>query len=527
MLKYCTMETNEKTVALTGVTGAMGGEVLKSLLESDYNFKIRCIVFSKEKGVPKFVKKLLKKYRKRIKVFVGDIACKEDCERLLDGADYLLHCAALIPPKSDHNPHGTYLSNFVGTKNLVDTVIEKGNTIPFVHVATVALYGNRSFPHVWGRVGDPIISSDYDYYSMYKLKAERYLLESGLNKFVSLRQTAVLHKYMLKNNMSDGLMFHTSWNCPLEWVTDVDSGILCRHLVEKDVDGKLDSFWNNIYNIGGGAACRITGYETIDEGFAVMGLNTKKVFKPNWNIPRNFHGVWFYDSDELNGILDFRTEDNKIFWERMGKKYWYFKIAKIVPSALISKLVIQKLFKNTNAPMYWIKHKKDGRIKAFYGSLENFEKIGTDWKKYPLLCEGKTENGDIDYSSLKAISNAKPYLLDHGYDESKPLEKLTFEDLQMAAKFRAGKCLSSDYKAGDIFKKVRWQCRDGHEFESTPFTVLRGGYWCPDCCEPKPWRYGAIADIPFYGQVYFDTHTKDETGDTYPLNETEDNFIIN
>lgn len=520
------MDTNEKVVALTGVTGAMGGEVLKSLLLSPLNFKIRCILFSGEKKVPAFVKKLLKKYRKRIYKFRGDIACKEDCERLLDGADYLIHCAAIIPPKSDHNPQGTYLSNFVGTKNLVDTVIETGNKIPFIHTATVALYGNRSYPHVWGRVGDPIISSDYDVYSTYKMKAERYLLDSGLKKFVSLRQTAVLHKYMFANNLKDGLMFHTSWNTPLEWVTDVDSGILCKNLLERDIEGKLDGFWNNIYNIGGGDKCRVTGYEALDEGFEIMGLNTKKMFKPNWNIPRNFHGVWFYDSDNLNDILEFRTENNAIYWQRMSKKFWYFKIAKIVPSCLISKLVIQRLFKNTNAPKYWIKHHIDGRVKAFYGSYENYEKIGTDWRKFPLLCEGKTENGDIDYAALKDINYAKPYLLDHGYDESKPLNKLTFDDLQKAAAFRGGVCLSKDYKAGDIFKKVHFKCRDGHEFESAPFTILKGGYWCPHCCEPKPWRYGALADIPFYGQLYFDTHTEDETGDVYPLSDDEDNFLI-
>ncbi len=520
------MSTYEKTIALTGVSGAMGGEVLKSLLQSENNFKIRCILYSGEKRIPKFTAKLLKKYRKRIYKFKGDIACKEDCERLLDGADYLIHCAALIPPKSDHDPHGTYLSNFIGAKNLVDTIIEKGNNIPLVHIATVAVYGNRSYPHIWGRVGDPIISSDYDTYSMYKLKAERYVLDSGLNKFVSLRQTAVLHKYMYANNLKDGLMFHTSWNCPLEWVTDVDSGILCKNLIERDLEGRLENFWNAVYNIGGGEKCRVTGFETIDDCFATMGLKTKKIFKPNWNIPRNFHGVWFYDSDKLNDYLDFRTETNEIFWKRMSRKYPIFRLAKIVPSALVSKLVVQRLFKNTNAPKYWIKHRIDGRVKAFYGSYENFEKIGTDWKKFPLLCEGKTENGEVDYAELKDISNAKPLLLNHGYDESKPLSSLTFDDLEKAAAFRGGRCLSKDYKAGGIYKKVKWQCRDGHEFESAPHTVLKGGYWCPHCCEPKPWRYGALADIPFYGQLYFDTHTGDEVNDVYPLSEDEDDFIV-
>lgn len=514
--------TMEKVIALTGVTGAMGGEVLLSLMRSPENFKVRCVVFDAEKKIPTFVKKTMKKYRKRIYAFRGNIACREDCEKLLEGADYLIHCASLIPPKSDHDPQGTYLSNFIGTKNLVDTVIKNGNKTAFVHIATVAMYGHRGYPHVWGRVGDPIISSDYDCYSLYKLKAERYVLESGLKKFVSLRQTAVLHKYMFANNMKDGLMFHTSWNCPLEWVTDADSGVLCKNLVERDLAGKLDGFWNAVYNIGGGESCRVTGFETLDDCFSLlMGTGVKKYFKPNWNIPRNFHGVWFYDSDVLENFLHFRSESFTDFWQRMHKKYPYFKLAKIVPPAVISKFAFKRLFKNTNAPLYWIKHNKEGRIKAFFGGKDKFESIGPDWGKFPLLSESE------EYEKLKDFSNAEKYLLNHGYDESKPLESLTLEDFNQAAAFRGGKCVETHF-SGNLHAKIKWQCREGHIFESTPYAVLKGGYWCPHCCEPKPWRYGALAkDIPFYAQVYFDTHDESEVNDVYPLSDDEDDFIVN
>ena len=520
------MKEGKNVIALTGVTGAMGGEVLSSLLQSPEDFYIKCIVYEEEKKLPSFVKKLFKKHSDRIYRFRGNIARYEDCIKLLEDADYLLHCAALIPPKSDHNPKSTYLSNYVGTKNLADAVIEGGNTVSFVHIATVAMYGNRSYPHVWGRVGDPVISSDYDFYSAYKLKAERYVLECGLKKFVSLRQTAVLHKYMFANNLKDGLMFHTSWNCPLEWVTDVDSGIMCKNLVEKDLKGELCGFWNAIYNIGGGSACRVTGFETLDAGFAMMGSGAKKFFRPNWNITRNFHGVWFYDSDVLDNFLNYRSEDFKTFWQRMSKKYSYFKLAKIVPPSLISKLVFKRLFKNTNAPMYWVKHGKEGRIKAFFGGRDKFEAIGTDWNAFPLLCEGKTPDGTVDYQKLKDINFARERLLNHGYDESKKLEELTVADLDGAAKFRGGKLLSSSYSSNP-YEKLDWQCREGHTFKSSVYTVLKGGYWCPHCCEPKPWRYGSLAkDIPFYAQVYYDTHTKEEENDVYPLFEGEDDFII-
>lgn len=512
-----------KIVALTGATGAMGGEVLLSLMRSDKQISVRCIIYEAKKTIPKFVRKIFKKYRERIFAFKGDIARYEDCVKLLDGAEYLINCASIIPPKSDHNPQGTYLSNYIGTKNLVDAVIAGGNKVAFVHIATVALYGNRSMPHIWGRVGDPIISSDYDSYSLYKLKAERYLLESGLKKFVSLRQTGILHKYMFANNLKDGLMFHPPWNCVLEWVTDVDSGILCKNLIERDLDERLDGFWNRVYNIGGGQSCRATGFETMDAGFALMGSGAKKFFKPNWNAARNFHGVWYTDSDELEAYLEFRHESFSDFWKRMGKKYPYFKLGKLVPAPIISRLAIKRLFKNTNSPAYWIKHGKQGRVKAFFGGMDEYKKIPSDWKNYRLLCESE------DYEKLKdkAFLN-KETLLNHGYDESKPLEELNIDDLQSAAKFRGGECIAEEYEAGNLHKKIAWRCGDGHEFLSTPYTVLKGGYWCPHCSEPKPWRYGALAKkIPFYAQLYYDTHGKDEENDVYPTPDDDETFILN
>lgn len=522
------MKNTEITVALTGTSGAMGGEVLASLLQSDKNIQVRCILFEQEKRIPKFVKNLLKKYDDRVYAFKGDISRYDDCVNLIEGADYVINCASLIPPKADHDPDGTYRSNYKGTKNIVDAILssDRRDDIAYVHIATVAMYGHRAYPHFWIRVGDPMISSDYDVYSLNKMKAEKYVLESGLKKFVSLRQTAVLHKYMFANNLKDGLMFHTTWNGTLEWVTDVDSGILCRKIVEKDADGSLKDFWNAIYNIGGGETCRVTGFETIDGGFKLISKNaTKKYFKPNWNITRNFHGGWFYDSDELNEKLNFRTETFDDYWAKMAKKYGYFKLGRMVPSAIVSQFAIKRLFKNTNSPKYWLKHDKEGRIKAFFGGREAYERIPEKWAEFPLLCEGKLEDGSaVDYKALKDIKNAKSMLLDHGYDENKTLEELTVADLASAAAFRGGKCLSKSYD-GNPHEQLLWKCRDGHEFALKPFTVLKGGFWCPHCCEPKPWNTGAIADIPFYGQIYFDSHDKSEVNDSYPLSEHEDDFI--
>ncbi|MGN1096656.1 MAG: NAD-dependent epimerase/dehydratase family protein, partial [Christensenellales bacterium] len=149
------------TVALTGASGSMGSEALKQLLELD-DLKLKILLRPKKSNLL-LGKRLLKKYKNRLEVIFGDLSEYKDCELLIKDVDYVLHCGAIIPPKSDHQPSSTYNSNFIGTKNLVDAVLNSGRAdeIKFVYIGTVALYGNRDYHHPWGRVGDPLMPSTY------------------------------------------------------------------------------------------------------------------------------------------------------------------------------------------------------------------------------------------------------------------------------------------------------------------------------------------------------------------------------
>ena len=48
--------------------------------------------------------------------------------------------------------------------------------------------------------------------------------------------------------------------------------------------------------------------------------------------------------------------------------------------------------------------------------------------------------------------------LNHGYDESKAI--LDMKDLQGAAQFRGGKCLSEKWE-GDVYAALEWECAFG------------------------------------------------------------------
>ena len=518
-----------KVIALTGADGAMGGEVLAHLLDSKNNYQLRLFIYNQVKKERPFFKSLLKKGKGRITLIKGDLSNCRDVENLIFGADYVIHCGAVIPPKADHNPQNTYNTNYLGTKNIVDAIKASGrqDKIKLVHISTVAVYGNRDYHHPWARMGDPVISSAYDYYSAAKIMGERYVLDSGLTNWVVLRQSAVYHKYFLANNMNDGLMFHTCWNAPFEWITDRDSGLMIEHLVDYDLQGKLDGFWLNDYNIGGGASCRETGFETFNYGFGLMGASAEKFFEPHWNIPRNFHGVWYTDSYVLDKWLNYRRESSKDFWKRMEKSLWYYKLGAIVPAKLIKKFAIERLLTNSNAPQQWIKLGKKGRIDAFFGGQEAYDKLPKSWDKYPVTALGQTDQGPIDYQDLKDESKAQRFALNHGFDDSKANSQITFEDVKSAASYRGGYVISESMKTGDLHTKLKWKCHNGHVFESTAFTVLRGGFWCPECCQALPWAFDkAAAHIPFYAQIWYDTHSKSEENNVYPYDEHEDDDMI-
>ena len=222
-------------VALTGASGNMGKECLRQLLELDEVEKVKILVRRTQRD-KQFAATARRLYGKRMETVWGDLSDAESCKRLVADTDYVFHVGAIIPPASDHDPEGTKLANLVGTRNMVDAVEAMGEKQPkFVHISTVAVYGHRNYLHPWGRVGDPLLPSMYDVYAENKLKGERYVLDSSLRCWAIIRQTAMLHYNMMKDNMSDGLMFHTVINVPLEWSTAPDSGLLIKRIVERDL----------------------------------------------------------------------------------------------------------------------------------------------------------------------------------------------------------------------------------------------------------------------------------------------------
>ncbi len=490
-------------VALTGSTGNMGKETLAEILKINEIEYVKLLVLPEDKRIQPLLKKH-KSYRRKIQVIFGNLKEEETCKKLVSDVDYVLNLAAVIPPLSDKAPQKAVDCNQIGVDTLVACIEALEHQPKLIHISTVALYGNHNHLHPWVQVGDPLLVSPFDIYSATKLRGEFRVLESNVKDWVVLRQTAMFHRNMLKDNMKDGLMFHTCFNAPLEWVTAHDSGVLIANILRRELQGNLEGFWRKVFNIGGGEKNCITGYDTLNDGFGLIGGSTKHFFKPYFNATRNFHGVWFYDGEKLDHFFHYQSQSVQYYWKQMGKMYWYYKLGRIVPKSLISNLAIQRLFKDSNSPAYWYKHKEYEKITAYFGSKESYEKLcNTKWEAFHLLVE------DEKYSQLKNKGNAQ--LINYYFDYNKKDEEITLSDLQKVAEAHGGSLLTTEFQTGDIYRKLEWKNQDNQVFIATPYTILRAGHWVNRTYFENVWDFDRLSKKDkLYSQVWYDSHNQEE-----------------
>jgi len=496
---------------MTGASGGMGMASLMQMVQDLDKIHLILLVRDSEKNRAE-----MKDFENEpgITIVWGDLLDYDTVKSCVQDADLILHIAALVSPTADYYPEKAMQTNYGSTKNLIQAIYdchgEKGKK--FVYIGTVAETGDRMPPIHWGRVGDPIKPSMFDYYAVSKVASERLVIESGLKYWVSLRQTGIIGPAMAK--IRDAIQFHNCLDNVLEYVSDRDSGRLMRNLSVYDADGSLpEAFWGHIYNIGGGESCRVSTYDMYRAMYGAMGFtNLDNVIDARYYATRNFHGQYYLDSDKLENYLHFRQDSMDYFYQanlqEVGGAIGFMKKLCRLPSGekLAGSMVqasFEKYMNQEHGTKYWIKNMMMDRIDAYWGGMRRW----VDIPKRPSEMQHFT-----DWDKVVRI--------DHGYDEGKPESELTLEDVKKAAKFRGGECLSEEMETGNWSQKLTFRCAFGHTFKASPRLILEGGHWCPEC-ERKSWNYGARAKVdPFFAQVWTPLHGEDEMRE-YPKQVSE------
>ena len=171
-----------------------------------------------------------------------------------------------------------------------------------------------------------------------------------------------------------------------------------------------------------------------------------------------------------------------------------------MPKFLIRKFVFEKLYQDSNSPVYWYKHHDIARLTAFFGSKEQYEELLTkDWKDFEKW----------DYLKDRSTSTYKA--INYGYDIDKEDKEITFDDLKSYASRRGGKLLSNEYKQGNIYQTLEWENADGERFKARAYSVIRGGHWLNPLYSSLTWDFDRLAKSDnLIASYWYDSHEKSE-----------------
>ncbi len=141
-------------ILVTGGAGFIGSNLCEALLERGDN--VTCLDnFST--GHIENIQPLLDNYPDTFKLIVGDIRNSEDCKTAVEGAEYVLHEAALgSVPRSINDPATTNAVNIGGFLNML-IAARDAKVKRFIFAASSSTYGDsKSLPKIEDVIGKPL-----------------------------------------------------------------------------------------------------------------------------------------------------------------------------------------------------------------------------------------------------------------------------------------------------------------------------------------------------------------------------------
>jgi nucleoside-diphosphate-sugar epimerase len=341
-------------ILLTGASGAVGFQTFQELLTRNDRIFIR--IFSLDTPVER---KIFLPYENQAEVVWGDIRNISDVIKAVQDIDIVLHIAGIIPPEADHNHELARGVNVLGTRNLVNAMLQQTKIPDILFTSSISVYGDRlDDPYI--TVSDPIKPSLGDFYAQTKIDAENIIKASGL-RWAIFRLCGIL----VDRLQIQPLMFHMPLDTALEWCHVEDAGYgLARAVTETSIFG-------NVYNFGGGENCRIVARNFLDRMLPLWGLNSEVL--PDFAFAtRNFHSGYYQDGDRLNNVLQFQRKTLSDYFDSMKMKVSPIKrqFIRCIPQSFVRQWLLRM-----SEPLRAIRENNETLIQRFYGSREIFNRL--------------------------------------------------------------------------------------------------------------------------------------------------------
>lgn len=203
-----------------------------------------------------------------IEIIQGDVTEPKTVREACQGADVIIHLAALLPPRSEADKALTMRVNVEGTHNLI-IVLKNRSVAPLIFTSSVSTYGITAMEDP--PVDERHIQQKHNHYSESKIEAERLIRSSGI-PYVIFRIAPISVADLVE--LPEIIPYRRDQRVEFVYVVDAAQAIFEAT--------RNPSALGKIFNIAGGPSWQMTGDEYIREFYDALGVNVSPVFSEEY-----------------------------------------------------------------------------------------------------------------------------------------------------------------------------------------------------------------------------------------------------
>jgi UDP-glucose 4-epimerase len=231
------------------------------------------------------------------RIIPGDILDPGSLKEHLEGADWVFHLAAILPPVSETNREITFKVNVDGTRSLLDACASLSKVPKVVFASSISVYGDTTGEE--GVIGPDHPVKPTDWYAESKVEAEKILFTSGL-PYVNLRISAIVIPAFL--DPPEPWSFQNDQKIELVTLGDLVEAMTSLERLEKAL--------NRTLIISGGEKWQMTGESYVNRWCEIMEIPTEEMIymdRPGW--------LNWYDSIQSQGLLEYQNTTPEAFFK--------------------------------------------------------------------------------------------------------------------------------------------------------------------------------------------------------------------
>jgi nucleoside-diphosphate-sugar epimerase len=282
------MEKNsKKKILITGAFGNIGSFTIRELISRGYS--VRAFDLKNKMNI-----KTAAGFGDKIEIVWGDISNLFDTARAVDGCNYVVHLAFILPTLSETNPALAESVNIGGTDNIIKAMNLQKKKPGILLASSFAVYGDTRSVKGLVTLKTPVKPSNN--YTRHKISIETSVKKSGL-PWIIFRFGAVLSADTILKGKFNSLIFEQPPDAHQEFIHSADAALAIANAFE------TKKAWKKIHLISGGSQCRLEYRDLINRSLDAMGIGSlpDSVFSP----VALQGGAWM-DTDESQKLLKYQ-----------------------------------------------------------------------------------------------------------------------------------------------------------------------------------------------------------------------------